>query len=87
MRTATAAGSVNADTTLYGSTQTALVLAELAAEHGDETVSLNETLNDVQTASRTLHTSPTAAETLTSDGFCVHSAEDEVYFKGRLHER
>jgi hypothetical protein len=81
----------NADATLSGSTQTALVLAELAAEHSDKTFCADETLTQLLTGPRdctpanAAHAAPSfkcAAnnEILSSDGFCLQSTEDEVIY-------
>ena len=73
----------NADTTLYGSTQTAAVLAELAAEHGDQTFNADDTLADCESVGelsmRPIEKIPfIGVEPLASDGFCLQSAEEEV---------
>lgn len=93
---------VSADATLTGSTQTALVLAELAAEHGDKTFFADETLSQLHVVpkgctsanalratlsdkctagnDKTEKTMTAGNEVLSSDGFCLQSAEDEVIY-------
>jgi len=72
--------SCHTDTTLYGSTQTAAVLAELAAEHGDQTFNADETVAGCESvdADCMKHKKITFVEALVADGFCLQSTVEEV---------